>query len=412
MAGRNAEDEIGIGREAEPDRTLGGEGNTGKIRGTIEKVENDLKMKMRRPAAIFASVADVGEDFAARDVLADFQRRECRGGEMAVESEEFDAGSRSVVKDDDGAVIERRGIVGERVDGGVERGRNGSAGFDEEIEAEMNGAALSKWIAGVAEVRRGVERARLVVTPNADGGVRGTQKVLELARESGFGELGGLGRERGAGDAEVEGEAVPFSQVLRNESCGRRLILGEPVGEFRSVRDGGKTASVAESVLRETRMNLGEALQGGPRRSFADSNVGIARDERFAVRRVDDADSEARGQEWKKRGDFFFGERMDAVIGGQNGGNSGERIVVAEDGIGGGDGGLSDGDGLVHVAEVDHRNDLARLRPGRRDERVVVVGVAVDDAATKVRNMRKGFAFEEVEQIGSEETTLGIFDVR
>ena len=32
--------------------------------------------------------------------------------------------------------------------------------------------------------------------------------------QGGFGELGGIGREEGAGDAEVEGEAVPFSQIL------------------------------------------------------------------------------------------------------------------------------------------------------------------------------------------------------
>ena len=73
MAGGNAEDEVGIGRKAEPDRTLGGEGHAGKIGGAIEKVENNLKMQMRRPAAIFARVADVREDFATRDALANFQ---------------------------------------------------------------------------------------------------------------------------------------------------------------------------------------------------------------------------------------------------------------------------------------------------------------------------------------------------
>ncbi len=44
MAGGNAEDEIGIWRKTEPDGALGGESYTGKIGGTIEKVENDLKM--------------------------------------------------------------------------------------------------------------------------------------------------------------------------------------------------------------------------------------------------------------------------------------------------------------------------------------------------------------------------------
>jgi len=153
MAGGNAEDKIRIGRKAEPDRTLGGEGNTGKIAGTIEKVENNLKMKMRRPAAVFASVANMGEDFAAGNALADSQRRERCGGEMAVESEEVDTGCRGVMKDDDGAVIERRGVIREHVDGGAKRGGDGSARFDEKIETEMNGAALGKRIGGVAEAR-------------------------------------------------------------------------------------------------------------------------------------------------------------------------------------------------------------------------------------------------------------------
>ena len=41
----------------------------------------------------------------------------------------------------------------------------------------------------------------------------------------------------------------------------------------------------------------------------------------------------------------------------------------------------------------------------------MVVGITVDDATTKVRDARKGFAFEEVEEIGGEGATIEIFDV-
>jgi hypothetical protein len=54
---------------------------------------------------------------------------------------------------------------------------------------------------------------------------------------------------------------------------------------------------------------------------------------------------------------------------------------------------------------------LARMWPGRRNESVVVIGIPVDHAATKVRDARKGFTLEEVEEIGSEGTTIGNFDV-
>src|SRR5260370_204832 len=40
------------------------------------------------------------------------------------------------------------------------------------------------------------------------------------------------------------------------------------------------------------------------------------------------------------------------------------------------------------------------------------VGIDVDEGAAKVRDARKGFAFEEVEELGGEGAALGIFDVR
>jgi hypothetical protein len=83
------------------------------------------------------------------------------------------------------------------------------------------------------------------------------------------------------------------------------------------------------------------------------------------MRGVDDADGKTRGQKGKEHSDFFFGERMDPMIGGKNGAGSRERIVVAEDCVRRGDGGLSDSDGLVHVAKVDDGKDQAGLRPGK-----------------------------------------------
>ena len=55
------------------------------------------------------------------------------------------------MKDDDRAVIERRGVVGERVDRGVEGSADRSAGLDEKINAKMNGATLRKRIGTIAK---------------------------------------------------------------------------------------------------------------------------------------------------------------------------------------------------------------------------------------------------------------------
>jgi len=224
--------------------------------------------------------------------------------------------------------------------------------------------------------------------------------------------LGGIAREKRACDAEVEYKAVRFSQTLRDERRRGWLVLNEPFFCFWRMRIGRKAASGAEGVVRKARMNLGEAVESRPCRCFGDSEVGIAGDERLAMSGVDYTDGKASSQKWKERGDFLLSDRVDAMIGGKDRGGSGERIVVVKDGVGSGDGGLGNREGFVHVTEVADRENQTGLRPRRRNEGVVIVGVAVDDATTKVRNPGQGFTFEEVQEIRGEGALLGIFDVR
>jgi len=99
------------------------------------------------------------------------------------------------------------------------------------------------------------------------------------------------------------------------------------------------------------------------------------------------------------------------MIGGEDRGGSGERTVVAEDGVGSSDGRFGNREGFVHVTEVEDGENQSGLRPSRRNKSVVIVGVAVDDAATKVRNTGQDFTFEEVEEIGGERALLEISDV-
>jgi hypothetical protein len=50
---RDAEDQIGIGRKAGEDTALRRKANARKIGREIERIENDLKVKMRGPTAVF-----------------------------------------------------------------------------------------------------------------------------------------------------------------------------------------------------------------------------------------------------------------------------------------------------------------------------------------------------------------------
>src|SRR5208283_2160328 len=59
---------------------------------------------------------------------------------------------------------------------------------------------------------------------------------------------------------------------------------------------------------------LREALKRSPRGSLGDGDVGVVRNERFAMRGVDDADGEPRGHQREKYGDFVVVQRKTPVI--------------------------------------------------------------------------------------------------
>ena len=65
----------------------------------------------------------------------------------------------------------------------------------------------------------------------------------------------------------------------------------------------------------------------------------------------------------------------------------------------------------VHVAEIDDAENLARLRPWRADQGVVIVGVAIDHAAAEVGKIRNGIGFEEIEKLFRESAALRIRDI-
>jgi len=85
-----------------------------------------------------------------------------------------------VLKDDDGAIVEGSGVIAHRVDSGIEGGGDGSTGFDEEINAEMDGTALGEGIVYVAEKLRGVEWAGLVVAADAGRSICQVQDGFQL----------------------------------------------------------------------------------------------------------------------------------------------------------------------------------------------------------------------------------------
>src|SRR5580704_4691634 len=137
------------------------------------------------------------------------------------------------------AVVEGGGVVGDGVDDGVEGGGDGSAGFGEEVDAEMNGATFVGGIGGAGEKSRGIKGARLVVTADAYGDVAIAKRGTNFWSGDGFDGIGRIGAEQGAGDTEIEYEAVLFAQIVRSKSSGGWRIFCERFLDRWRVRNCG-----------------------------------------------------------------------------------------------------------------------------------------------------------------------------
>src|SRR5580704_458925 len=120
-------------------------------------------MKVRRPAAVFAGVADAGERLAARDALPHLEGVKCFAREVPVEREKFQAVAGCVTKDYQRTVVERRGVDRDIVNDAIYGGTDRRAGRGEYIYPKMSGSPLLGRIFTGSKKWRSVEQARLVV---------------------------------------------------------------------------------------------------------------------------------------------------------------------------------------------------------------------------------------------------------
>lgn len=158
-------------------------------------------------------------------------------------------------------------------------------------------------------------------------------------------------------------------------------------------------------------MNLGQPFESAPGRRFADRDVGIVRNKRLPMGGVDHAHSEARAHQRIEHCDLVLVQWKYVVIGGKNRRRSRERIFLTENSVGGGNRGLANRKGRVHIAKIDNADDPPGLRPGRRHERVVVVGVPINDTLAKMGKIRHRLRFEEVEKPLRERAPLDVRDI-
>src|SRR5712692_9496243 len=128
---------------------------------------------MRRPPAIFGRRSDFGELLAAGDFLTNAKPCQSLRGEMPVKRKKllcFASGlCKRVPQNHDRPVIEWRGIVRHGMYNAVDGSTDRAARSDLEIDSQMNRAPLIGGIFARAKQRRGIDRPRFVVSPDAHG---------------------------------------------------------------------------------------------------------------------------------------------------------------------------------------------------------------------------------------------------
>ena len=88
----------------------------------------------------------------------------------------------------------------------------------------------------------------------------------------------------------------------------------------------------------------------------------------------------------------------------------GDRVFFAENCVGRGEGRLRDGQACVHVAKIDDAHDLSGPRRNRPDKSVVIVAIAIDDAAPEAVEAGNSLLLEQIQEMLSKSAPLGVND--
>jgi hypothetical protein len=83
--GGHARNQVGVGRERQPDVALGSARDPGEVAIEAEQVGDDLQVQVRRPPAVLEGLAEGANALTGRDGLPRAEICNRRGGEVAVE---------------------------------------------------------------------------------------------------------------------------------------------------------------------------------------------------------------------------------------------------------------------------------------------------------------------------------------
>src|SRR6267142_2785713 len=197
-------------------------------------------MQMRRPPAIFSCRSNLREFRAAPDPLSNAQPGKACNAEMPIKSKKLlrPAGVvwKRMPQNHDRPIIEWRLVVRKHMNHAVQWSANSATRRNLQIDSQMNRAPLISRFFARSKQRRSVERARLVVTPNAHSSAC-TSHIRKRARTEYFRlSSGRIGAKKCATHAEIENQAARRAQIyIQHGSCSPRIV-GKPFPQSLTLR--------------------------------------------------------------------------------------------------------------------------------------------------------------------------------
>ena len=338
-------------------------------------IGDELQMHMGLPAAILAVLAELADDGASLQKVADLHGLRARGAEMAPERIEDEARLRLMFQQDGMAVIQRQIGYIDVDHARRQRCPHIGAGGEEKIESEMQRAALASR-QGRRKGVGGIDRP--VLAPGADS--KFDFLLCRVRVPDGFG-LVRLPPGRGNGDGMLrvaerhQALGIARDRLVQNGGQAAAIFV-EPVAYRLRARHRFEAAGATQDCGGEDRVHRAQAAEQIPGRRFADREIGIVAGAVAPCCRHGDADDEAERHQIVEKIDLFGEQRVDAVECRCHCCRILDRRRPVHDGIGRGDGEFVDERGMDRIAEID---EAGHLLPGVAiDQDVVVVGIAMD----------------------------------
>ena len=330
-------------------------------------------------------------------------------------------GARLMLDDDRRSVVQLVAVQSHAVDPAGQRNVDGSSDLHEQVDAQMNRPPLGQLVAVDVELSRRIDAARLVVATDADPGpsfthfpedrCRPRRRILGRVGAARSVVAGGLGSRVGTADPEVEDDHARTCEIGIDHGPGFRTVTVDPRHHLRRRRTWCHPTGLAHRVVREPRVDPAEAAQRLGRRAPADREVLVVRRTLLLVRGDRDAHHQAHAHQWEDGLDLLLGQWMGTVIARDHLRRCGQRIDLAQQGIGCRDGNLPDQIGVDHVAEIDDAADAVRPAIPWLDEHVVVVTVVVDHSPAYGVEARERVRLESLHEAFNDVAKARVGDV-